>query len=449
MPTSPLFRSTSVKLSIAFAGLVVTSFLLVGIVIWLVARHSAETELRQDIQLELVAIRTELASEGLDATIAAINARAEHPGALEYWFADPNGKRLAGDIPQMDGPDGWRDVLVDEKGQTGIERREEMLVFTETLPGGTRLSVGDDLRRARAVQNAVLRTLASVGTVAVLLCLVVGVLATRRVLSRINALSTTFNSVAAGDIGARFPVNGSASDIEQIGVGVNKMLDRVEALVTDVRRVSRDVAHDLRTPLTHLQQRLEQAKNEENPAARIAAVEGAQQKGQEILRIFDAIVRLAEIEAGAGKHRFKDVDLAAVVERVADAYRPDIEESCHRIKTVDTKPCIVRGDEDLLSQAVANLVENAMRHTPTGTEMTLRVFSDGTSKGFEVVDNGPGVPPSAVDLIQKPFVRLDESRTTPGSGLGLSLVAAIARFHDAELRIAAANPGLRVTMTFP
>ena len=223
----------------------------------------------------------------------------------------------------------------------------------------------------------------------------------------------TFDKVAAGDIGARFPANGSASDIEQIGVGVNKMLDRIEALVTDVRRVSRDVAHDLRTPLTHLQQRLELAKNEDNPAARIAAVEGAQQKAQEILRIFDAIVRLAEIEAGAGKHRFKEVDLAAVVERVVDAYRPDIEESDHCVKVVDMAPCVVQGDEDLLSQAVANLVENAMRHTPAGTEITLRVFSRGASRGFEVTDNGEGVAPSAMDLIQKPFVRLDQSRTTP------------------------------------
>jgi signal transduction histidine kinase len=448
VPTSPLFRSTSVRLSIAFAGLVVMSFLLVGVVIWLVARNSAETELRQDIQLERVAIRTELASEGLDATIAAINARAEHPGALEYWFAGPHGERLAGDIPEMDGPDGWRHVLVDEKRENGVERHEEMLVFTETLPGGTRLSVGDDLRRARAVQDAVLRTLASVGAIAVLLCLVVGVLATRRALSRINALSTTFERVTAGDIGARFPANGSRSDIEQIGVGVNRMLDRIEDLVSDVRRVSRDVAHDLRTPLTHLQQRLEQAKNEEDPAARIAAVEGAQQKTQEILRIFDAIVRLAEIEAGAGKHRFKPVDLAAVVERVVDAYRPDIEESKHGVRVSDMAPCVVRGDEDLLSQAVANLIENAMRHTPAGTEMTLRVFSRGASKGFEVVDNGAGVPPAAIDLITKPFVRLDQSRTTPGSGLGLSLVAAIARFHDAQLTISGANPGLRVTLTF-
>jgi signal transduction histidine kinase len=287
-----------------------------------------------------------------------------------------------------------------------------------------------------------------VGTVAVLLCLAAGVAATRRALSRIDALSATFENVTAGDIAARFPADGSTSDIEQIGVGVNRMLERIEELVTDVRLVSRDVAHELRTPLTHLQQRLEQAKNEEDPATRVAAIEGAQQKVEEILRIFDAIVRLAEIEAGAGTRRLEAVDLAAVVERVVDAYRPDIEESSHRVIIADAPPCIVRGDEHLLAQAVANLVENAMRHTPAGTEITLRVFAGGSSRGFEVVDNGPGVPPDAVDLIRKPFVRLDQSRATRGSGLGLSLVAAIARFHGAELTISDANPGLRVALTF-
>lgn len=446
MWNSPLFRSTSIKLSLVYAGLLVTSFLLVGVVIWLVARNSAEKELRTDIELEVQAIRTELELEGLDATIAAINARAEHPGALEYWFASPDGKRLAGDFPEMEGPDGWRHV--EEARAKGREHREEMLIFTATLPGGTRLSVGDDLRRARAVQKTVLRTLASVGAVAVLLCLVVGVLATRQVLSRIKALSTTFERVTAGDIAARFPANGSANDIEQIGVGVNKMLDRVEELVTDVRRVSRDVAHDLRTPLTHLEQRLERAKNEQEPAARIAAIEGAQQKAAELLRIFDAIVRLAEIEAGAGKQRFRRVDLAAIVDKVVDAYRPDVEESQHAIEITDLEPCPVLGDEDLLCQAVGNLIENAMRHTPAGTHIRLRVVAGDSSRGFEVIDDGPGVPAEAIELIQKPFTRLDPSRTTPGSGLGLSLVAAIARFHEAKLSISAAHPGLRVSVMF-
>jgi signal transduction histidine kinase len=445
---SPFFRSTSARLSVVYAGLVITSFLLVGIVIRLVARDSAEQELRQDIELEFLAIRTELQSEGLGAAIAAINARAEHPGALEYWFADSDGTRLAGDFPEMDGTDGWREVTLEQRRGKNAEHHEEMLIFTQTFPGGSRLSVGDDLQRARAVQNAVLRTLASVGALAVLLCLVVGVLATRHVLGRIRALSATLERVTGGDIAARFPANGSTSDVEQIGVGVNRMLGRIEELVADVRRVSRDVAHDLRTPLTHLQQRLEQAKHEETPAACAAAVEGAQQKAAEILRIFDAIVRLAEIEAGTGKKRFKTIDLAAIVEKVADAYRPDIEESSHLLAASDLKRCLVSGDEDLLSQAVANLLENAMRHTPAGTRITLRVFSDESGRGFQVTDDGPGVPPDAIELIQKPFTRLDESRTTPGSGLGLSLVAAIARFHDAKLSIAAANPGLRVTLTF-
>ena len=448
MWNSPWFQSTSVRLSALYAGLVVTSFLLVGIVIWLAARHSAEKELRQDIELEFTAIRTELESEGLAATVAAIDARAEHPGALEYWFADSHGERLAGDFPELDGPGGWRFVTVEDEKNEGAGRREDMLVFTDTLPGGSRLSVGDDLRRARAVQNAVLRTLASVGTAAVLLCLVVGVLATRQALSRIKALSQTFEKVTGGDIAARFPAAGSTSDVEQIGVGVNKMLDRVEELVADIRRVSRDVAHDLRTPLTHLQHRLEQAKHAKDASSRVAAIEGAQQKAAEILRIFDAIVRLAEIEAGAGRHRFKTVDLAAIVERVVDAYRPDIEEADHAVEVTELESCTVLGDEDLLSQAIANLLENATRHTPAGTNIRLRVLSNGSSRGCEIVDDGPGVPADAIDLIQKPFTRLDESRTTPGSGLGLSLVSAIAAFHNATLSIAAANPGLRVSLTF-
>jgi signal transduction histidine kinase len=443
---NPWFRSTSVKLSALYAALVITSFLFVGVVIWLTARHSAEKELRQNIELEFGAIQTELETEGLAATIAAIDARAAHPGALEYWFAGPDGARLWGDFPQMSGPDGWRFVTIDDaRGGAG---REELLVMTRTLPGGSRLSVGDELRRARAVQHAVLRTLATVGTVTALLCLVVGVFATRRMLSRVKALSTTFEKVMAGDIAARFPATGPSSDVEQIGIGVNRMLDRIELLIADVRRVSRDVAHDLRTPLTHLQRRLEVAMHATSPAERLAAVEGAQQKAAEVLRIFDAIVRLAEIEAGAGRQRFRRVDLAAIAERVADAYRPDIEQAGHTLAVHVAGPCPVHGDEDLLSQAIANLVENATRHTPAGTHIEVCVPAAGTTHGIEVIDNGPGVPAHAFELIQKPFTRLDESRTTPGSGLGLSLVAAIARLHHARLTISDAGPGLRVCLAF-
>jgi len=443
-----LLRSTSVRLSLVYAGLVIASFVLVGLVMWLIATHAAEKELRQHIALEVAAIRTEFETEGLEPTIAAIDARVQHPGALEYWFATPAGERLAGDFPGLAGSDGWRRMTVTE-GTAGAENREEMLIFTAALPGGARLSVGDDLGRARAVQNTILETLALVGTAAVLLCLAVGLLATRTILSRIRALSTTFERVTRGDITARYPVSGSPSDIEQIGVGVNRMLDRIEELVTDVRRVSRDVAHDLRTPLTHLQHSLEQARAEERPDERSAAIDAANQKAAEILRIFDAIVRLAEIDAGTGKLRFADVDLGAILDRVVDAYRPDVEEAGHSLETVDLWPCVVHGDEDLLAQAVANLLENAMRHTPPGTAITVRMLPRDSGRGFEIADNGPGVPETAYGAIRKPFLRLEQSRTTPGPGLGLSLVAAIARLHDAELHLANAGPGLSARFEFP
>lgn len=401
------------------------------------------------MELEVAAIRTELQMEGLDAAIAAIDARAEHPGAFAYWVTDDKGTRLTGEFPSLDGPNGWRHMTVTQD-VLGADRPEEMLILTETLPDGTRLSVGDDVARARAVQDAMLKTLAATGGAAVLLCLLVGVLITRRALSRMEILSGTLEHVAGGDITARFPsYSDSRSDVDRIGREVNRMLDRIEQLVADVRRVSRDVAHDLRTPLTHLQQRLEQAKSDPDPEEQIVAIDGALQKAGEIIRIFDAITRLSEIEAGTAKKRFTAVDLAAVLEKVADAYRPDVEDSGHHLRVAESVPCSVFGDEDLLSQALANLIENAMHHTPPGTQIELSAFSRSGSSVLEVSDNGPGVSPVDRERIVKPFMRLDQSRTTPGSGLGLSLVAAIARLHGAQLDFSDARPGLRISLVFP
>jgi signal transduction histidine kinase len=448
MLSKGFLQSTSVRLSIVYSGLIVTAFVIVGVLTWFAARNSAEAELRQDMALEVAAIRTEFETEGLDAALAAINARAEHPGAFSYWVADRRGAGLAGGFPELDGPNGWRHITR-SGNDLSPERQEEMLILTETLPDGTRLSVGDNIARARAVQNAMLETLAAIGAAAVIVCLLVGIFITRRVLSRIETLSATLESVAGGDITARFPVGSSArSDVDRIGAEVNAMLDRIEQLIADVRRVSRDVAHDLRTPLTHLQQRLELARSESDGHERAVAIDGALQKAGEIIRIFDAISRLSEIEAGAAKQRFTEVNLVSVVEKVADAYRPDLEECGHSLRVCVRTPCWVLGDEDLLTQALANLLENAMHHTPAGTHIEISVDARSGMSILEVTDNGPGVARADHERILKPFMRLDQSRTTPGSGLGLSLVAAVARLHGAELIFSDAAPGLKVTLVF-
>lgn len=443
-----LFKSTSARLSFLYAALIVAAFSIVGVVIWFTARNTAEFKLREDIELEISAISTELKREGLQPMLEAIQARAEHPGSLEYWVTDANGHRLAGDFPAMGGPNGWRHISIGQ-GSSGAERREEMLIHTVTLPGGIRLSVGDDLRLARAVQDSILSTMAPIGGAAVLICLIVGILVTRRALSRMETLNATLEKVAAGDVSARYQASAApSSDIEGIGLAINMMLDRIEQLVGDVQQVTRDIAHDLRTPLTHLQQRIEQAKLETDETARIAAMETAQQKVAEILRIFDALLRLSEIESGAAGKRFKSIDLAAIVEKVSDAYQPDIEDSGHHLQVAVPSTCQVLGDSDLLAQAAANLIENAMRHTPPGTNIMVRVFADNDRVGLEVSDDGQGIPARDGERVLKPFVRLDKSRSTRGSGLGLSLVAAIARFHGAKMAMTDAQPGLRVTLTF-
>lgn len=448
MRTSRLLQSTSARLSLAYAALIVAAFFVSGVVIWIAARDTAESELRQDIELEVNAIETELETEGLEAAIAAIEARAEHPGAFEYWVTGTDGKHLVGDFPDMQGPAGWRHMIVSDAAD-GAESREEMLVLTERLGDGVMLSVGDDIGRARAVQDSVLVTLGWIGGGTLLTCLLVGVLVTKRVLSRMEMLDTTLAKVAAGDIEARFPVQrGSGSDIERVGAAVNAMLDRIERLVADVRRVSRDIAHDLRTPITHLQQRLEEANAAPGRADRLAAIEGAQAKVGEILRTFDALLRLSEIEAGPARQRMKAVDLATVGERVVDAYRPDAEESGHHLTLSVTPARPVVGDVDLLTQALANLIENAMHHTPTGTRIDVRIGDDGAVVRLAVVDNGPGIPGEDRQRVLEPFVRLDQSRTTPGSGLGFSLVAAIARFHGAKLTLANSGPGLAASLEF-
>jgi signal transduction histidine kinase len=446
--TSVVFGSTSARLSFVFAVLIIAAFLLAGITIWAATRNTAELELRQAIELEVSAIETEYETEGLEAAIAAVKARAELPGALEYWLSDSKGLPLLGNFPGMQGPEGWRHLKVSEDA-VGAEKRREMLVLTETLGGGVELSVGDDFGRAHAVQQSVLTTLAGVGGFALLASLLVGTYVTRRTLSGMKLLDTALAKVASGDIEARFPVRmGSNSDVERVGIAVNAMLDRIEQLMADVRRVSRDIAHDLRTPITHLQQRLERAKTMPAGSEQIAVIEAAQDKIEEILRVFGALLRLSEIRARPSQDRKNELELADVVEKVVDAYRPDVEESGHELTLSVASRCRVLGDPDLITQAVANLIENAMRHTPVGSRITVRVDSDGDTPRIEVDDNGPGIPAADRQRVLEPFTRLDSSRSTPGSGLGLSMVAAIADFHSARVVLGDAEPGLRVSIEF-
>jgi signal transduction histidine kinase len=229
------------------------------------------------------------------------------------------------------------------------------------------------------------------------------------------------------------------------------MLDRIGILMESLRQVSSDVAHDLRTPLTRLYQRLEGARAHALSTADYqSAIDAASDEAQRLLDIFSALLRIAQVEGSSSRPGFGDVDLTAVAETVADAYRPDAEEAGHALTTTIKEGVVVNGDKELLTQALANLVENALRHTPPGTRIDVRLEgSPETGAHLSVEDDGPGVAEADLPHLTDRFYRGESSRTTSGNGLGLSLVSAVAELHGARLDLNVMKPGLRVTLSYP
>lgn len=425
--------------------MLIAAFALTGLVVWRSATAAVDRDIRRTVKLEVEAISHELDAEGLDAAVAAVAARADRPGAPEYWFTDSQGRRLAGDLSQMEGPNGWRRFSLRSEDGAGMT---DMIVLTKSFPSGVRLSVGGDLSAGRLVVNKTLISLAEVGALAAALIVILGAIVTRMTLRRIDDLASVFRRVGAGEIGARSPTRTSflAEDLDRISDGVNAMLDRNQELVDGLRRVSRDIAHDLRTPLSHLRQRLQRARAA-TADGKDAEIDAADDKVAEIIKTFDAILRLAEIEAGAVRARFSQIDLAEIAETAVDAYRPDIEASGRSIAFKAPAPAILSGDRDLVFQAIANLIENAMRHTPPRTAIEVGAVA-GDRPSIFVKDNGGGIPIGRIDEAIKPFARLDPSRQATGTGLGLSIAAAIAALHGGALRLDDAKPGLNASIDF-
>lgn len=445
MSLRPLFASTSFRIALLNAGLLLAALLAAASGAWIATRDLTTSDLRQRIGIEAAAIRMEADTEGLAAARDAVLTRSERPGALEYRLLDSMGRRLAGDLPMVALSLGWTRFTPAEAEADG-DRHGLMLVLTQQLPGGALLSVGDDLSRSEAMRDAIFRSIAAWGAAALALGLAAGLWLTSRALRRMESVVASVAAVGRGDLAVRLPVSQAGDDIDGLARGINAMLDRIGALVAALRRVSADVAHELRTPLTHVRQRLDRAAAAPDAATRAAELAAANAGMDQALRMFDAMLRLGEIDAGHARGRFAAVDLADIADRVADAYRPEIEASGRRL-VIDTVPAVVRGDADLITQALANLVENSLKYAGGGSFVAITLHRDERIE-LTVSDDGPGIDPLLRDRVLEPFQRLHPARGTPGVGLGLAIVAAITRLHDADLVIADARPGLRVRMGF-
>ncbi len=442
-----LLRTASFRLAALYLLLFTASAVVLGAVVFWTTRAALNEQLAARIETEVGYLSGEYRTGGLHRLVATIAERGRGPGALDYLVQASDGSRLAGELPAVGQRRGWMLLSARESGDEGVS--ETLRTLAVALPGGVVLAVGDDLRRVTEAEEAVLRAFAWAVAVTVLLGAAGGAWLSHLFLRRVDAISRTAEAIIGGDLDRRVPVHGTGDDLDRLAQTLNRMLDRIAGLMESVRQVSNDIAHDLRTPLSRLCQRLEGARAHATSIAEYErAVEGAAAEAEALLGTFAALLRIAEVEAGAQQAAFQRVDLSGVVQTVAEAFAPAAEDEGHVLVTQAADGIAVQGDQELLTQMLVNLVENGLRHTPRGTRISLLLGRSAEAAVLSVEDNGPGVPEVERERILRRFYRLDQSRTTPGSGLGLSLVAAVAELHGAELRVEDARPGLRISVAF-
>ncbi len=456
-------RSTRARVATLLIALFLAVFGSSGLATWAALSQPVDAGIEQRLRHELsVAERFYIPSDPL-ASARAIQARERRPSGFEFRLADIHNRRIAGDLP--DGttyapgldtietpPRAIPNSYADDSDEADADVGQRIRVLTTVLPDGAVLTLGEDLGRTRQLKALFLRTFILTSGAALLTALALGLGYVSRILRRIELIGRTADAVSGEDMGVRAPVRDPArgDDIDQLAMSVNRMLDRIASLLQSVRQVSDDVAHDLRTPLAHLKQRVETAlSGPPSVESYRAALEGASEKIDEVLATFEALLSIAQLEAGSQTAAFYAVDLADVAAVVVEAYRPSAEDEGRQLVLRAPRPVMVLGQRALITQMLANLVANALIHTPHGTTVEIEAENLGATARLSVVDDGEGVPDAARAQIFRRFFRVEQSRTTPGSGLGLSLAAAIASVHDAVILAEDAAPGLRIIVDFP
>jgi signal transduction histidine kinase len=459
----PPWRSTRARAATLLICLFVAAFGSSGLATWAALSQPVDQGIETRLRREMTAVQRLYLAHDPETAARLIQQRERRPSGFEFRIADGRGRRIAGDLPEgspydlglttiQTEPRSIPNSYVDDSDEADEDVGQRLRVLTVAAPGGALLSLGEDLGRTRALKSLFLRTFILTSGAALMIALAVGLGYISRILSRIEQIALTADAVSGEDMGHRAPVGDPArsDDIDRLALSVNRMLDRIAGLLRSVRQVSDDVAHDLRTPLAHLKQRIETAlSGPPSVASYREALEGASDKIDEVLATFEALLSIAQMEAGSKTTAFHPVDLSDVAAAVAEAYRPSAEDSGHRLLLHGVSAATVQGERSLITQMLANLVANALIHTPSGATVHIRTDRIGERVRLSVCDDGPGVRDEARDLIFRRFFRVERSRTTPGSGLGLSLAAAVASVHGATIRAEDASPGLRIVVDFP
>jgi signal transduction histidine kinase len=456
-----LFNTTAFKLTLVYLTVfaVFAAFLL-GYFAWNTRRLITE-QITRTVDAEITGLAEQYNQGGIRRLVFIIDARARRPGSSLYLVTTFTGDGLAGNVGLLGTGvlehSGWVETVYRRLDDPeGTEHHALVRVFQ--LPSGFRLLVGRDLEERERLYDVILAAGQWSIALVIILGLTGGFFVARRVLHRVDAMTETSRTIMAGDLSGRLPTAGSEDELDRLAVNLNAMLERIEALMRGFKEVSDNIAHDLKTPLTRLRNRAEEAlRSGTGERDYRAALESTIEESDELIRTFNALLMIARAESGQASTPMAEFDAAEIARGVGELYDPLADEKGLTLRIEADAAMPVRGNRELVTQALANLVDNAIKYAGperaavngASAEVAVKASSEGDRILLTVSDHGPGIPVADRGHVVDRFVRLEQSRSEPGSGLGLSLASAVAHLHGGELKLEDNEPGLKATLLLP
>jgi len=449
-------RTTAFKLSAIYIAV----FSIFSVFFVLYISHTANQllgeQLQETIAAELFGLANEYRSGGLLGIVDEITRRSHQPGASLYLITDVSGRVLAGNVSRVPARllnnSGSEPITVPYERYAGDTGDRVAMIQVVRLPGGFRMLVGRDVGEREQFRKIIARALAWALALMIGLALLSWFFVSRRVLKRIDSLSAASRKIMVGDLSGRLEVTGTGDEFDRLAESLNAMLDRIERLLLGLKNVSDNIAHDLKTPLTRMRNRVEATlAGQEDSEAYRATLAATIEESDQLIKTFNALLMIARMEAGSQDEAMAEVEIGSVVRDVAELYEPAAEEKGVTLAVEIGEPLTLTANRELLGQALANLIDNALKYA-TGVDaarIRISVSRSDNQVAVSVADNGPGIPEADRERVLQRFVRLEESRSLPGSGLGLSLVAAVANLHHGTVELGDGNPGLVVTLRLP
>ena len=454
MLSSRLFRTISFQLTAFYCLIFAVGFLSLLLITYLTTTTALRSQIQTEVLDQLRTMTTEAETDGITTVVEDIieKTAVANNSAGFYFLSGPDGQKLAGNLDAVVPTAGWRETGLNfptaAKVDTTLDVDHQIWGQGNRLSDGSFLFVGKDARHVLAAQEEIVSSAAWSSGIAFLLAVLASIYASRGFLRRIDNINQTSLTIMDGNLSQRIPVSGTADELDKLSANLNRLFDSNQSLMESLKQVSSNIAHDLRTPLSRMQQGLETARSCAKTKQELTtAIDAAVVESDQLLATFAALLRIAQIESGTRKAGFKQVDLSKMFDRIATAYQAVAEDQHKVLVTSWPSVCMVTGDEELLLQMTVNLLENAIRHTPAGTQIGLALAQTKSDASIIVSDSGPGIPVDQCQKVLEHFYRLDASRTTEGNGLGLALVSAIAKLHGSQVVLEDNQPGLRARVS--